>query len=141
MGEGAAMGGLIYLPEALEALLGVVLAGGGELDPLPEQSRGVVPLHHLQRPRRPERAGAAEHAASRHRPRRPARSSVFLLSGGGGRRLGERSVERGEGRGEGFGTCFGFWASGPVGPVSITAELSLARCQWDLRCLNEENYK
>lgn len=100
------MGGLIYLPEALEALLGVVLAGGGELDPLPEQSRGVVPLHHLQRPRRPERAGAAEHAASRHRPRRPARSSVFLLSGGGsGREVlrGERGEERGLGLVLGFG--------------------------------------
>lgn len=50
MGRGA------DLPEPLEALLGVVLAGGGELDALPQQARSVVPLHHLQRPRRPERA-------------------------------------------------------------------------------------
>ena len=53
------------LPEPLEALLGVVLAGGGELDALPQQARPVVPLHHLQRPRRPERA--PEQAPARHR--------------------------------------------------------------------------
>lgn len=107
---------MIYLPEALEALLGVVLAGGGELDPLPEQARGVVPLHHLQRPRRPERAGAAEHAASRHRPRRPARSYVFLLSGGGGGGSGREGLRRGETREErGLGLV---WVLGlrPSGP-------------------------
>jgi hypothetical protein len=52
------------LPQPLEALLGVVLAGGGELDALPQQPRAVVPLHHLQRPRRPERA--AEQSPARH---------------------------------------------------------------------------
>ena len=53
------------LPESLEALLRVVLAGGGELDALPQQARPVVPLHHLQSPRRPERA--PEQAPARHR--------------------------------------------------------------------------
>lgn len=59
MGRGA------DLPEPLEALLGVVLAGGGKLDALPQQARSVVPLHHLQRPRRPE--CAPEHSPARHR--------------------------------------------------------------------------
>lgn len=35
------------LPEPLQALLGVVLAGGSELDALPQKARAVVPLHHL----------------------------------------------------------------------------------------------
>ena len=54
------MGSWCYLPEALQAFLGVVFAGSGELDPLPQQPRGVVPLHHLQRSGRPERSRAAE---------------------------------------------------------------------------------
>lgn len=66
-----------HLPDAAEALLGVVLAGGGELDPLPEEPRRVVPLHDLQRPR------------PRKRPHKPRHlSPVALCARGGGRRRG-----------------------------------------------------